>query len=134
MSAAARAVFAAGCALAATGTGLGALGAHALAKTLEPARLVAYETAVRYQLLHAIALVAVAVGVETLPGRRRALVGAWLVAGGVVLFSGSIYGLVLAGWRWLGPVTPVGGLLLIAGWCVLGSSAIGSRASRTDSP
>ena len=90
------------------GVGLGAFGAHALKPQLEAAgRLDAWHTAVHYQLLHGVALFALA-----LSGRRHAVASAgWLV--GVILFSGSIYGLcLLENARWLGPVTPLGGLSL----------------------
>lgn len=99
------------------GVVLGAFGAHALRERLEPAQLASWHTAVHYQLFHAVSLLALAFyGSAT----GRAL-GAtpWLFALGVLLFSGSIYALVLGGPRWLGPVTPIGGTLLIAGWLSL---------------
>lgn len=93
------------------GVVMGAFGSHLLEDYLEPDRLDAFHTAVRYQMIHALLLVAVGLAGTDLPG---ALVG--LFVGGVVLFSGSIYGLVLSGWWVLGPVTPLGGTLLIVAW------------------
>jgi uncharacterized membrane protein YgdD (TMEM256/DUF423 family) len=100
-----------------TGVILGAFGAHALRARLDPAQLASWTTGVQYQLLHAIALLAIALWTQ---GNGRSLGPTpWLFALGMLLFSGSIYGLVLTPWRWLGPVTPIGGLLLIAGWLSL---------------
>ena len=95
--------------------GMGAFGAHLLAERLEAAEKVeVWKTAVFYQLTHGIAILALA-----LSGRRqRFSAWAWLV--GLTLFSGSLYGLsLLEGARWLGPVTPLGGLTLMIGWLAL---------------
>jgi uncharacterized membrane protein YgdD (TMEM256/DUF423 family) len=100
----------------------GALGAHALEGVLtERAMLRAWETAVLYHLAHAVVLLGLGVwstgdGLSPMGSRRWA---ALLIAGGIVLFAGSIYGLALGGPRWLGPVTPLGGLLLLAGWIAI---------------
>jgi len=103
--------------LGALGVTLGALGAHGLQTRLSAGQLTSWDTAVRYHLLHSVALLALALfAVES--GRSIAL-PAWLFSLGIVLFSGSIYLLVLTGQRWLGPVTPLGGLCLIAGWLSL---------------
>ena len=109
--------------LGAIGVAAGAFGAHALADRLPAADLAIFETAVRYQLVHALAAAIAAL----LPaGRRPRLAGACFIAG-IALFSGTLYALVLSGTRWLGAVTPVGGVLLIAGWILLAMSA-GERA------
>jgi uncharacterized membrane protein YgdD (TMEM256/DUF423 family) len=94
------------------GVGLGAFGAHALRPTLEAAGTVAaWQTAVLYHLVHAVALLAIA----SHPHRfSRAAGVCWTI--GVLAFSGSLYVLALGGPRWLGPVTPLGGLFLLAGW------------------
>ena len=95
----------------------GAFGAHGLRDTLAPEQLSAWNTATLYHLLHSVALLALGLyGATT--GRSVAL-PAVLFAAGVLLFSGSIYGLVLTSQRWLGPVTPIGGLLMIAAWLSL---------------
>jgi len=99
----------------------GAFGAHGLAERVEPRQLEAWRTASQYALLHAIALLALAL-FGTASGRSvRWPASLWLA--GVILFSGSIFALVLGGPRWLGPVTPLGGLCLIAGWLALLSLA-----------
>ncbi len=98
---------------------LGAFGAHALAGRLAPDMQRVWATAVEYQFYHALALLALAVLL------RNGLAGAWSAAavycfaGGVLVFSGSLYVLALSGVRWLGAITPLGGLLLIAGWVCL---------------
>ena len=103
--------------LGATGVIAGAFGAHGLRARLGPDALASWETAVRYQLLHAVALLALALHARA-TGQAVALpAGLWTA--GVVLFSGSIYALVLGGPRLLGPVTPLGGLALAAGWVAL---------------
>jgi uncharacterized membrane protein YgdD (TMEM256/DUF423 family) len=95
----------------------GAFGAHGLRATLSPEQLSAWNTATLYHLLHSVALLALGLyGATT--GRSVAL-PAVLFAAGVLLFSGSIYGLVLTSQRWLGPVTPIGGVLMIAAWLSL---------------
>lgn len=114
-----RLILLAGALLALTGVALGAFGAHALRDTLGPAKLGTWNAAVQYQMWHAVALVALSA--VTLP--RLGLPAALLVAG-TVLFSGSLYALALTGARWLGPVTPIGGLLMIAGWTVLAWRAV----------
>lgn len=96
----------------------GAFGAHALRSRLAPELLAAFETAARYQMFHALALLAVAWALER--GRHPALVhAAWLFLAGTVLFSASLYALALTGARGLGAVTPLGGLCFIAGWLSL---------------
>ena len=96
---------------------LGAFGAHALRARLEPSALAVWNTAVTYHLVHALALLALALFARA-TGRGVALPSSLLLAG-VVLFSGSLYLLATAGWRWLGPITPLGGLCFIAGWLAL---------------
>jgi uncharacterized membrane protein YgdD (TMEM256/DUF423 family) len=106
-----------------SGVALGAFGAHALKSALV-ARGTAdvWEKAVMYHLVHAVAVLAVAM---VLPGKGTAAASCprpWLAraascwTAGVVFFSGSLYGLALGGPRWLGPVTPLGGLLFLLGW------------------
>ncbi|HVP31916.1 MAG TPA: DUF423 domain-containing protein [Myxococcota bacterium] len=107
--------------LGALGVILGAFGAHALRARIDPAQLATWQTAVQYHLLHAVALLAVALWSEA-SGRDTRLCLA-LFGVGIVLFSGSLYLLVLGGPRWLGPVTPLGGLCLICGWLALAWTA-----------
>jgi uncharacterized membrane protein YgdD (TMEM256/DUF423 family) len=113
---------------AALAVGLGALGAHALKKKvvegiLSADNLSAFETAVKYQMYHALALLLLAALSFHISSKWLNRAG-WCFAGGTILFSGSIYFLSLApltgsSFRWLGPVTPLGGLLFICGWIFL---------------
>lgn len=107
------------------GVAAGAFGAHGLKDRLAPEMLAIWETAARYQLVHALALVLVAViatrgGTE---GRRLSRLAAWLFAAGIVIFSGSLYALALTGVKALGAITPFGGAAFLAGWLALGFSA-----------
>lgn len=106
-----------GCLAALTAVMLGAFGAHALKDTLlEAGKLEVWQTAVDYHIWHALALVLCAV----IPASGRALSSAVaLFVAGILLFSGSLYWLALGGPGWLGPVTPLGGLALMAGWAAL---------------
>jgi uncharacterized membrane protein YgdD (TMEM256/DUF423 family) len=97
---------------------LGAFGAHALKARLAPEMLSVYETGVRYQLAHALALLAVAWACTRWPGTAVTASG-WLFVAGTLLFSGSLYGLSLSGVRGLGAITPLGGVAWIIGWSCL---------------
>jgi uncharacterized membrane protein YgdD (TMEM256/DUF423 family) len=111
----ARALLAAGSLLGFLGVALGAFGAHVLEGKLDPKALGHFETAVRTQLVHAVLIVLLALA----SGRTRAQfwsTAGWLLTAGVVLFSGSLYLLVGTGSKVFGPVTPIGGLCLLAGW------------------
>jgi uncharacterized membrane protein YgdD (TMEM256/DUF423 family) len=94
----------------------GAFGAHGLRARVTPEQVTSWQTAAHYQLLHGVALLALALYAS---GGRPIGPAPWLFGAGMVLFSGSIYLLVLGGPRWLGPVTPLGGLCLMAGWASL---------------
>lgn len=114
----------AGAVLGGLGVILGAFGAHALKTMISADKHAIFEVGVRYQLVHALALLAVGLLLRTTDGALVRAAGP-LFLGGVVLFSGSLYALALGGpAAWLGPVTPIGGLALIAGWVVL---ALGVR-------
>lgn len=118
--------FAVGAWLGALGVALGAFGAHGL-KTRVSAEMVAiWETAARYHVLHALALLATGWAGERWPGAYGTAAG-WLFLAGIVLFSGSLYGLALTGVRALGAITPIGGLCLIAGWVCLAVAATRGR-------
>ena len=104
----------------------GAFGSHALKSRLDPGELATFEVAVRYQMYHALALMAVAWVMSTRPTRTASAAAICMLIG-IVLFSGSIYGLSLVKWRWLGPVTPIGGLSLIAGWVLLAIAGLQTR-------
>src|SRR5580658_9119769 len=112
-------------AIGASGVALGAFGAHLLRVRLEAAGMrEVWETAVRYQLVHAVALLGFAGWLRS-PGKPAGACASWAVrlwVAGTALFCGSLYGLALGGPRWLGPVTPLGGLALIAGWILAACS------------
>jgi uncharacterized membrane protein YgdD (TMEM256/DUF423 family) len=116
-----------GALLGAAAVALGAFGAHGLKARVPPEDLAIFETAARYHLIHALAIVAVAWVVDRFPGALAQAAG-WLFVFGIVLFSGSLYALVLSGVRRLGMITPLGGLLFIAGWIALAAAALRSRA------
>lgn len=111
--------------LGATSVGLGAFGAHGLRALVDTDALAVYETGVRYQFYHTFALALAALLVDgPWVSRKRIVTAAWLWIGGILLFSGSLYALGLREVHglpvsFLGPVTPVGGLLLIGGWVAL---------------
>lgn len=100
------------------GVALGAFGAHALRERLSPELLAVYRTGVEYQFTHLLALLAVALLMRSTPAPLLNA-AAWCFALGVAVFSGSLYALALSGIRVLGAVTPIGGLLFLAGWALL---------------
>ena len=108
----------------------GAFGAHAVRATMAPTMMIAFEAAARYQLIHAVALLAVALAVERSASRPIAAAGV-LFTVGIVLFSGSLYALSLSGQTGWGMVTPFGGLCFLAGWLCLavGFARPGRRAA-----
>lgn len=101
----------------------GAFGAHALRSRLPPDLLASFETGARYQMFHALGLLAVAWAAGRFPGGLVAAAG-WLFLAGTALFSGSLYLLALTGTRWLGAVTPLGGAAFLAGWACLALAAL----------
>lgn len=126
----------------AIGVAAGAFGAHALRARVEPRMLEVFETAARYQMYHALALIAVALvyarmtaaavviqttaasaTASTAPGASVAGAAGWLFLAGTVLFSGSLYAMTFTGARWLGAITPLGGACFIAGWVCLAVAA-----------
>jgi uncharacterized membrane protein YgdD (TMEM256/DUF423 family) len=104
----------------------GAFGAHALKGRLDPELLVTFEVGVRYQMYHAFGLFACAWAYTRLPTSTVAWAG-WLFVVGTLVFSGSLYALCLTGAKWLGAVTPLGGLAFIAGWAALAWTAWTAR-------
>ena len=102
--------------------GLGAFGAHALKARLTPELLATFEVGVRYQLIHALALLGVGWAATRWPGTAVNASG-WLFVAGTVVFSGSLYALSLTGVRWLGAITPIGGAAFLAGWLCLAWAA-----------
>ncbi|WP_409280793.1 DUF423 domain-containing protein [Pseudomonas defluvii] len=105
-----------------TGVALGAFAAHGLKARLSSEYLAIFQTGVTYQLIHALALLAVALLATQLPGRLVGWAGS-LFSLGIVLFSGSLYLLTLTGVGKLGIITPLGGTAFLAGWLCLGLTA-----------
>lgn len=105
---------------------LGAFGAHALQGVLTPQAAGWWETGVQYQLAHALALLLVA----ALPV-RRAGAAAWCLGLGTAIFAGTLYAMALGAPRWLGAVTPVGGVLMILGWLLIGWGAMAYEDDRS---
>lgn len=118
-----RILIAAGALSAFIGVGLGAFGAHGLRTRLSADMLAVFEIGVRYQLYHALALLgAGAAGARLAPGALAAAGVLFVI--GTLVFSGSLYLLALSGRKWLGAITPLGGLALLAGWACLAWAAI----------
>ncbi len=107
----------------AIGVAAGAFGAHALKARVEPRMLEVFETGARYQMYHALAMLAAAWTVSRFPGSLANASG-WLFLAGTVLFSGSLYAMTLTGVRALGAITPLGGVCFIAGWACIALAAM----------
>jgi uncharacterized membrane protein YgdD (TMEM256/DUF423 family) len=107
----------------AIGVAAGAFGAHALRARVEPRMLEVFETGARYQMYHALAMLAAAWMVSRFPGALMNASG-WLFMAGTVLFSGSLYAMALTGVRALGAITPLGGVCFIAGWACIALAAM----------
>ncbi|MGQ9836780.1 MAG: DUF423 domain-containing protein [Cyanobacteriota bacterium] len=105
------------------GVGVGAFAAHALRTHLSEGSLQLIETGVRYQMIHALALGLVALLLVRMPGTGVLWTAGWAFGVGIVFFSGSLYGLAFTGIRWLGLITPVGGVAFLIGWACLALSA-----------
>ncbi|MBX3345365.1 MAG: DUF423 domain-containing protein [Nitrospira sp.] len=118
----------AGALFAATSVAAGAFGAHALKSILDPSALAVFETAARYQMYHALGLFVVAwLWRET--EHPLAIKAGWLLCSGILLFSGSLYLVALAGIKWMGALTPVGGVSFLGGWTC--AALVAWRAGRT---
>lgn len=116
---------AAGAVSAAIAVTLGAFGAHGLKERVEPSELEIWKTAVNYQFMHALGLILL--GLCLRPSNGRASLAGWSFLVGSAIFAGTLYAMVLGGPRWLGAITPLGGLLMIVGWL-----AFARAASRSD--
>jgi uncharacterized membrane protein YgdD (TMEM256/DUF423 family) len=120
-----RLFFALGALSALVAVAAGAFGAHALRNRLVPDMQGVYEIGARYHMYHALALLAAAWAVGRWPGGPAVAAG-WLFVAGTLIFSGSLYLLALTGQRWLGAITPLGGLAFILGWAALAWAALRS--------
>jgi uncharacterized membrane protein YgdD (TMEM256/DUF423 family) len=117
-----RLFFVAGALSALIGVAAGAFAAHGLRQQLAPEQLAVFETAARYQMYHALGLLAVGWAATRWPGPLAGWAG-WLFVAGTLIFSGSLYALALTGLRWLGAITPAGGLCFLGGWLGLALAA-----------
>ena len=118
-----RTFFALGSAFAFIAVAAGAFGAHALEARLTADRLETFQLGARYQMYHALALLAVAWATTRWPGGLTDAAG-WLFVAGIVVFCGTVYALGLGAPRWLGAITPLGGLSFLAGWLALGWAVV----------
>jgi uncharacterized membrane protein YgdD (TMEM256/DUF423 family) len=113
-----------GALLCAAAVAAGAFGAHALKARLTPDLLAVYRTAVEYHFYHALGLMLVGCVVARMADATLAAMSGWVMLAGIVLFSGSLYLLATTGTRWLGAVTPLGGLAFIIAWVLLAVAAL----------
>jgi uncharacterized membrane protein YgdD (TMEM256/DUF423 family) len=113
-----RLFFTAGAVAAFVAVALGAFGAHSLKDRLSPDLLSIFETGVRYQMYHAFGLLAVAWAITHWPEKNLNAAG-WSFIVGIIIFSGTLYLLSLTGVRWLGAITPLGGIAFLIGWAIL---------------
>lgn len=102
---------------------LGAFGAHVLKDMLTAERLATFETGVQYHMIHALALILIAILAERLGDKKKVQWAARLIFTGIIIFSGSLYLLCLTGYTVLGAITPIGGVAFIAGWIMLAIAA-----------
>jgi uncharacterized membrane protein YgdD (TMEM256/DUF423 family) len=118
--------------LGALSVGMGAFAAHALKELVSQRVLITFETAVRYQFYHLLALALIAMLYKEFPNKRMLAAG-WLFIAGIIIFCGSLYLLcfvqaaVQPGYNWLGAVTPIGGLAFIAGWVMLFAAILSKK-------
>jgi uncharacterized membrane protein YgdD (TMEM256/DUF423 family) len=124
MAAGARLFLALGGATALLAVALGAFGAHALKGRVTPEMLAVWHTGIEYHVFHALGLLAVGLVAAQLPDSAALKWSGWLMLAGIVLFSGSLYALALSGERWLGAVTPVGGVAFLAAWALFIAAAV----------
>lgn len=106
------------------GVALGAFGAHALSSVLSERMLANFETGVRYQMYHAFALLAVVVALMRWPDSNLPPIAGWLFVAGILIFSGSLYLMAWTGARWLGAITPIGGVAFVIAWALLFVTAL----------
>lgn len=103
---------------------LGAFGAHALKTRLSAELMAVYQTGIHYHLIHALGLLLVGLLATQLPASAYLRWSGWLMMAGIALFSGSLYALSVTGLRWLGAITPVGGMAFILAWALFIMAAL----------
>ena len=109
--------------LGAVSVGLGAFGAHALRDRIEAGLLTNYQTGVQYMFFHALALFVVVLALTRWPTSNLTAWSGWLFVVGILFFSGSLFVMAFTGQRWLGAITPIGGVAFIVGWLLLALAA-----------
>jgi len=109
----------------------GAFGAHALKQVLDTDMLAVYHTAVDYQFFHSLGLIVIGILHKTSPRHCHPL-AAWTMLAGIIIFSGSLYILSTTGIKWLGMITPIGGIFFLAAWLILASSYLAGGQTRED--
>ncbi len=114
-----------------TGVALGAFGAHGLKSLLSPTMLEVYKTGVTYQMWHALGLLVIAIIQQQAPTSKIVQWAGWLMFSGIVLFSGSLYCLAILEIRWLGMITPFGGLAFLSAWLLIGTFTFKKRDDST---
>jgi uncharacterized membrane protein YgdD (TMEM256/DUF423 family) len=102
-----------------TGVGFGAFGAHGLKAILSPAMLEVYKTGVTYQMWHALGLSLIAVFSQQAPEAKLLRWAGWLMFAGILVFSGSLYLLAILNLKWLGMITPLGGVMFLVAWLLV---------------
>jgi uncharacterized membrane protein YgdD (TMEM256/DUF423 family) len=107
---------------------LGAFAAHGLKSMLGPDLLATFQTGVQYHMYHSLALLAVGILVLQFPAQTGLRIAGFLFLAGIIIFSGSLYILALSGIRWLGAITPIGGVAFLAGWALLAWSMLRAQA------
>ena len=122
-----RTFFVIGSLLGSVSVALGAFGAHALRDRIEASLLANYQTGVSYMFYHTLALFIVVLALTRWPGSSQAVWAGWLFVIGIVFFSGSLVLMAFTGMRWLGAITPIGGVAFIAGWLLLAWTAWQSK-------
>ncbi len=111
------------------GVGLGAFGAHGLKNILSPEFLTVYQTGVTYQMWHALGLIGLALACQQTPTSRLLHWAGWLMFTGIILFSGSLYLLAILNLKWLGIITPFGGVAFLTAWLLITIFAVKDTAS-----
>jgi len=106
---------------------LGAFAAHGLRSIVSPELINTFQTGVQYHMYHALALFGVGILLLHYPRHTLLQASGWLFVAGIVIFSGSLYVLALSGIRWLGAITPIGGVMFLAGWALLGWAVFSAR-------
>jgi len=107
-----------------TGIGLGAFGAHGLKAMLSPDLLAVYQTGVTYQMWHALGLILITLIRQHAPNSKLLSWAGWLMFAGILLFSGSLYLLVLLDLKWMGMITPIGGISFLTAWFLIALFAV----------